>query len=207
MIDQDLASILSQWLSNQLEAVHTCMPASIVSYEGHKTRRATVQPCVNLQASSYLVPYKPVPSVPVLFPSTPRFSFVFDLEKGDTGMLFATESALGNWLASDGKPCDPEDATRFSLQDAIFVPGLFPFKKVPDHSAPNDGAFLSYNGTSIEFKKSGGLKIVGDVEVSGAIAATMDVSAMNLTPANAVRLSTHVHPTSVGPTSPPTLGT
>lgn len=213
MIDQDLASILSQWLTAQLESVHTCIPASIVTYDGHKTRKATVQPCINLQSSSYLIPYGPVAGVPVLFPGTSRFSFVFDLEKGDTGLLLISEASMGNWLAGKGEIVDPEDASRFTLNDAIFVPGLFPFKTVPDHSAPDSGAFLAYNGTSIEFKKGGGLKIIGDTDiegnmnVKGNVDATLEIASHTLVPANSVKLGTHIHGTGTGPSAPPTPGT
>lgn len=131
MKDVDLLDVLKRWLGASLEAVHTCIPASIVTYEGHKTRRAVVQPCVDFRSGVYVVPYGPVAGVPVCFPSTPRFSFLYDLKKGDTGILLVSEAAMGNWLDGDGTPKSPEDGSRFTLNDAIFIPGLFAWNAVP----------------------------------------------------------------------------
>ncbi len=59
------------------------------------------------------------------------------------------------------------------------------------------------------------LKVNGDIVINdnitlkrltGAIEANGEVTAMNAVPAVAVSLSTHLHPTAVGPTSPPTPG-
>jgi hypothetical protein len=44
-----------------------------------------------------------------------------------------SEASLGNWLkAAAGEVADPEDASRFSLTDAIAIPGLYPFNDIPD---------------------------------------------------------------------------
>lgn len=220
MKDVDLQDVLYRWFRSSLEGVHTAIPASIVSYSGHKKREAVVQPLVHFRGrDGFVVPYGPVSGVPVMFPGTSRSSMLYDLKNGDTGILLVTESGIGNWLAGDGKAVEPEDASRFSLQDAVFVPGLFPFANVPDHSAPDSGMWLNYQGTTMEFKESGGLKITGNVEIvgtvdvegdttiTGAMTATMEVTAMNAVPAAAVKLSTHIHPSPAGPTSPPTPGT
>ena len=205
MTDVSLSDVLSRWFSNRMESVHTMLPAIVQSYEGHGTRCATVLPATHWRSTSgAIVPYSPVAGVPVMFPSTSRFSMVFDLKKGDTGLLLVSEAALGNWLAGDGAATEPEDASRFTLNDAIFIPGLFPFSATPSIAGPDSGAYLEYEGTSIEFKKGGGLKIVGDLELEGAAKFTGEVMAMTALPSTTVRLSTHLHPTAVGPTTPPT---
>lgn len=59
--------------------------------------------------------------------------------------------------------------------------------------------YLKEDG-SIELEPSNGIfKILGDIQSTGEITALA-----NTTPVN---LSTHIHPTPVGPTSPPTPGT
>lgn len=212
MNDVNMSDVLTRWLTGRLETVHTMIPATVQSYEGHKTRRAVVVPSVHWRSTSgAVVPYSPVAGVPVVFPSTSRFSMVFDLKQGDTGMLLVAESAMGNWLGGDGKAQEAEDASRFTLNDAIFIPGLFPYATVPAIDAPNDGAYMAYEGTSIEFKASGGLKIKGNLEVEGDTAITGKVTAsaeitakFGTTPVN---LSTHLHPTPAGPSSAPTPGT
>jgi len=63
------------------------------------------------------------------------------------------------------------------------------------------------NDGSVEITVSGGgkVKITGDVEITGQLRATGEITAMSAGPG--VKLSTHVHPTGIGPTSPPTPGT
>lgn len=56
---------------------------------------------------------------------------------------------------------------------------------------------------------SGGKITLNGVEIDqqGNITAPGEVTAKSASPATAVKLSTHTHPTGVGPTSPPTAGT
>ena len=208
MKEVDLKDALYRWFRGAMEGVHTAIPAAIVSYSGHSKRAAVVRPVVHFRGrDGFIVPYGEVTGVPVMFPGTSRASMVYDLVKGDTGLLLVTESGIGNWLAGVGDAVEPEDASRFTMQDAVFIPGLFPFGAVPNVGAPDSGMWLNYEGTTLEFKKAGGLKITGDVEIVGNMSATAEVSAMNAVPATAVKLSTHIHPTPAGPSSPPTPGT
>lgn len=160
MKEVNMQEILGRWLAGRLENMHTSMPAVVQSYEGHKTRRAVILPGVHYRSTNgVVIPYPPIMGVPVVFPSTPRFSFVYDLKKGDTGLLLFSESSMGNWLDGEGKPMDPEDASRFSMADAIFIPGLFAWNATPTNTLPDSGAVLDYQGTHIEFKADGGLSL------------------------------------------------
>lgn len=62
---------------------------------------------------------------------------------------------------------------------------------------------------SITSIKTGGKVTINGVEIDqqGNITTPGEVTAKAETPATAVSLSTHLHPTGVGPTSPPTPGT
>ena len=170
MKDFDMQDVLEGWIRAYMESVHTCIPASIVSYAGHSTRKATVQPCLDFRSGNYVIPQKPIQGVPVMFLSTPRFSFVYDLKKGDTGLLLISEASMGAWLEGDGAPTTPEDGSRFSLHDAIFLPGLFPWKTAPD--SPNkievteDGTITMTNkgGCTIAMESSK-VTVNGNLEV------------------------------------------
>lgn len=79
---------------------------------------------------------------------------------------------------------------------------------------PGEAAIYSSKDSYLKMKADGTIEIVsknkkitfdGDLEVSGKIEAEKEISANAKTAP--VNLSTHVHPTAVGPTSPPTPGT
>ena len=219
MKQTDFGDVLHEWLDMQKEAIHTMLPAVVESYD-RPTRKAKVLPAIKLLCGTGAnVPYKPIEGVQVQFPSGANWGIDCELAEGDTGMLVFSEASTGNWLDGDGSgQSDAEDATRFSMHDCFFVPGIFPWGKIPSGS-PATGLYLRYKDCSIHFKPDGGLKIIGDVEIQGALStsddvtvtgnvkASAEVSAMNASPATAVHLSTHIHPTAVGPTSPPTPGT
>lgn len=195
--------VLNGWLTRQLEGIHTAFPASIDSYDP-KTRIAKVIPGIKFRSNNgAILELKPIDSVPVMFPGGSSWEIVAPLEKGDTGLVICTESSLGNWLAGNGSQVAPEDSTRFSLHDAIFIPGLHPKSKVP---ASHDGLWLRYKQASLNVKESE-VEITGKLVVKGAIEATEEVSALTLTPATTVKLSTHIHGTGVGPSTPPQPGT
>jgi hypothetical protein len=119
--------------------------------------------------------------------------------------MICTEASLGNWINSDGKSKQvaPEDITRFSMQDAIFIVGVYPTSQVP---APHDGLWIRYKNTSMNLTDSE-IKVKGNLIVEGKIEATEEVAAMALTTATMVKLSTHMHGTGVGPTTLPQPGT
>lgn len=148
-----LLPTLDQWLLGFLEDVHTVIPGRIESYSGHKERRARVLPLLRpwLQ-NGLVVEVKPIPDVPVVFPSTMAGSLLFPLRAGDGVLLVFSETGLGNYMnGASVAAADADDPSRFSLSDCIALPGMFPFAAVPKHAAPDDrpwfgsseGAFLS----------------------------------------------------------------
>ncbi len=72
-----------------------------------------------------------------------------------------------------------------------------------------NGSLVIDNGSgSVELEAGGDVVINGvRITAAGAIEAPGEVTAMATTPATAVKLSTHLHATAVGPTQPPTPGT
>ena len=161
MTDYSLTTALDRWIAAHMESVHTCIPAIVESYEGHETRKATITPHINFwSVGGMQAEFPPIAGVPVMFPSSKTFNFVFELSPGDTGLLFFTECALGNWLDGNGaEPVAPEDTTRFSLADAVFIPGLWPFGAVPVTDAPAKGAQISYKGAKVSFNEDETLSI------------------------------------------------
>lgn len=150
---ENLTDTLDAFFSSRMEQVHTCIPGEIVSYSGHDKRLATVQPLVKIQTNSgQSIELKPIQNVPVVFPSTKRFSMSFDLEKGDGVMLHFSEVGIGNFL-NGGNIVEPDDISRFSLTDAIAVPGLWGGGRVPKLGDSEKGFNLVYSKTIFQLQE------------------------------------------------------
>lgn len=114
--------------------LHTALPGRIESYDKDEVR-AEVTPMVG---KNYVVDgptnYKSIVSVPVLFPRSADAHITFPLKQGDGVLLIFSERSIEEWLNSSVKLEDsgpeqkvPSNARKFSLTDAIAIPGLFSF--------------------------------------------------------------------------------
>lgn len=133
-VEEDPVEALELWFQSRMEMVHTMLPARIQSYN-KKTRVAVVKPSVKHRTMhGEVLDIKPIPNVPVLWPSSSAFSVFGDLVKGDGVLLVFAESAIGSWMKSSVDVA-AEDETRFSLQDAVAIAGLWSKPTVPtDHN-------------------------------------------------------------------------
>lgn len=130
--EDDIMQSMEVWLQSRLEDVHTMLPGCVQSYNP-ETRLATVKPTVlfrSLHGDNIDIP--PIDSVPVIWPGSTDFSVQGTLEAGSGVMLVFSEAGIGGWLRGT-QDADADDETRFSLHDAVAVPGLWPVSRVPSH--------------------------------------------------------------------------
>ena len=128
---EETVDIFDGWLSSRMRIMHTCIPGRIESYTGHTTRKAKVK--INIQfrtiAGTFLdVP--PINDVPVIFPGSGKFQLLFPLNKGDGVLIMFSEEGIGKFLKG-AQDVPSDNMSRFSLTDAIAIPGLWPFTGVP----------------------------------------------------------------------------
>lgn len=202
----ELVNTLQRWMQTQQEGMHTAIPAKILSYSGHETRLASVQPLVRMQVDSGdIVDLPPIDNVPVVFPCTARSAVLFDLEENDNVLLLFAETGIGAYIDSDGKTIvDPDDHSRFSLTDAIAIPGLNPSNfELP--SKISSGLVLANRSVVFHLQDDKVTITASTFEIEGDLLVHGEVTAKSTTAP--VKLSTHIHPTPVGPTSSPTPGT
>lgn len=176
--EDDPTQILTDFFQKQLLDVHTTLPGRIVKYEGHVTRKATVEVSVNLPTNTgEFIVVKPITNVPIVFPSTGSSSILFPIKKGDGVLLLFSEAGIGNFL--NGKvTVDVEDFSRYTLTDCIAVPGLFSDPLVPkiEVDLDEESLFIVSNKNQIKMGADG-IKIQresGKLEVqpSGKISLT-----------------------------------
>ena len=153
MTIENLPDTLKLWLDSKLLDIHTGIPGKIEKYSGHDSRKATVKPLINvLMKDGESLDIPPIDNVPVIFNSSSKFQLLYPLKKGDGVMIFFSETGIGGYLDGQGtQAVDPDDTSRFSWQDAICVPGLWPFSKVPKGiktiELTEDGKLVFLEGT------------------------------------------------------------
>lgn len=175
--------------------LHTSIPGIVNSYDSSGPS-VEVQPAVKkvlYDGTEYSFPM--IVSVPVVFPRTKRFHLSYPIEKGDEVLLIFSERSIEEFLNASrttGKESKPLNTRKFSLTDAIAIPGLFGFKK---GSSVSDGSKMEivFDDTKIV---SDGTKFIftGDIEVTGKITATENIESDGDVKAGSIALSTHTHP-------------
>jgi len=142
---EGIVEIFDTFLDSKFDNIHTCIPAKIIEYYGHKERKAKVQPLIKLTTSKNLkIEIPPIDDVPVIFSGTKEMRMVFKLQKNDTGLLLFSEIGIGKFLNGFGNIVDSDDINRFDLKDGIFIPGLFGFNFAPKPPENDNDFFLEY---------------------------------------------------------------
>jgi len=147
MTSEDPLDAMEIWLRARLEDLHISLPGTVTAYN-KATRLATVKPSVrprSLHGDVFDIP--PIQGVPVIWPGSQEFTVQGTLKRGDRVLLVFSEASIGNWIRGQGD-VDAEDETRFSLQDAIAIPGLWPSAAVPKH--PMDTAAWGLCSSTLE---------------------------------------------------------
>lgn len=131
MKNDDIVSVFDSFFNSRAENMHTCLPGKIETFDP-TTRKASVKPLVKIQTKNGSnIDIPAISDVPVIFPSSANFSLLWNVKRGDGCLLLFAETGIGNFLNSAGQVVNADDLSRFSLTDAICLPGLFPFSFVP----------------------------------------------------------------------------
>lgn len=124
----DWVNWLKGAINNQLEDLHTCMPAKIESFDPVKMK-ATVTPLFKrVFKGQKPVNMPPIVEVPVSGLLAGGFVIRPPYKTGDLVLLIFAQRALDNVMAA-GNEADPEISRMHALDDAIVVGGLMPFSQ------------------------------------------------------------------------------
>lgn len=156
-----LSQVLQQAMESRLVDVHTALPASIVSYDSG-TNLAQVQCEIKRKYVDEDARNLPIiTNVPVVHPRANDAMLYLPIKAGDHGLVIFSERSIDLWIER-GAAVDPEDARKFHLSDAIFVPGLYP-KTKPMPAKVNPSELTLVNSSSVlELQAGGKIKISND---------------------------------------------
>lgn len=193
-----MSAALNTYLESALASVHTSLPATVVSYDESK-HRAKVKPSVRmLMENGVKIELPDLLDVPVIFPSAKSFDLEFPLDKGDGVLLLVQELDISEWKADEKIPT-ASTASRFNLDAVVAIPGMFAKRQEGKARiyVDKDGV-LTWSAKKIVF--DGQLVVHNDLIVRGDTFVGTGVGP-------GVSMLQHIHPTAVGPTSPPTPAT
>lgn len=138
-----LPDIWNRAFDARMAEVHTAIPARVEAYNA-SNQTITAQPLIKRAAfdeSGRVAERLPTATdVPVCFPGAGAYRLTFPIERGDIVFLLCSEASLERWKAS-GSEVDPAKDRRFSLSDAVAIPGLFAPANPPTE-APTDAMVL-----------------------------------------------------------------
>lgn len=160
---ETLGELLLQAINAGLFDVHTCLPAKIKTYD-EATQKAEIIPLLKIKYKHKDTPtdLAIISNVPVQWPSADSGAAYIHLplKVGDFGIVIFAERSLDTWLSGEGDSVSPDDPRHHHLSDAIFIPGVLPFKKALSISNPAN-MILKNNNMTIEIDPSGKIKIEG----------------------------------------------
>lgn len=160
-----LAETIAMGIDRFLSEVHTCMPATVVSYDYQK-QTATVQPSIKEPLAGEVQTLPQIPNVPVYFPATANAWIRLPVAAGDQVMLHFAERSLDKWNDGDGSPVDPGTLHRHHLSDAIATPGLRPASQAISPKGAETSVEITNGSGWIEITPSGKFKVSnGTVEL------------------------------------------
>src|SRR5574344_61450 len=119
-----LMQLIEETFEYGMTNVHTAFPAVVKSYDA-ETRRAEVQPSLKRKMSNGEFMDLPIiVDVPVLYFGTAKAGIHIPLEEGDEVLIICSERCLDSWKDSGEDSIEDTDTRRFSMPDAVAIPGL-----------------------------------------------------------------------------------
>lgn len=168
-----IPGLLNEYLKSEFEYSMAEMwfacPGVVVGVSGDLSDlRVNVKPAINeLYADGTNEEHLDILSVPVIMPGGANTLISFPINPGDTVMLVFSQRSMDNFKIGNGQPTQPNDARKFQAEDAVAIPGLFPFAKSANRPSirkyphnPRTDLVVAHNiasGTEvmIQFKQSG----------------------------------------------------
>ncbi|QNO00233.1 hypothetical protein QGX21_gp145 [Pseudomonas phage phiPsa315] len=182
MIETDIADIIRTQFRIDMSDIHTAIPCKVVNvYQNMENQKVDVIPSVNqLLKDGTGEEGMQILGVPIIFPGSAHTLMSFPINPGDTVWVMFSERSMDNFKIGSGEPTTANDYRKFSDQDAVAIPGLFPFGRSPNSPQvrkfahePNRDLCIAHNigsGTEVNIL----LKQNGDLIINTESAVTVN---------------------------------
>ncbi len=159
-----LAEVINDMIEAKILDVHVSMPGKVDTYD-HTQQKADIKPLLRKKYTvngGTVVEIPVIPGVPVQCPAANNGAAYIHLplKPDDLGLIIFTDRSIDTWLSGDGEITSPNDPRHHDLSDAIFIPGIRPFKQ-PLSNTSADNFILQNGPMRIELDPSGKISITG----------------------------------------------
>ena len=100
-------------------------------------------------------------NVPEVFPRAGAAHLRFPIQLQDFGQLLFNQRSIDIWQAA-GTEVDPQDSRKFDLNDAVFIPGLFPLTKPMARGGAVESLEIKNKTGFVEITDDGKFRIKND---------------------------------------------
>jgi hypothetical protein len=150
-MNKQFSEVLEKSFDSFISNIHTSMPGVIQSYDNTK-KKVEVLPLVKKKfKNGQVLSFPVISNVPVIFPGTNNAIISFPLSRGDGCLIIFSERSLERFLSSNLEEVEPQDPRKFSISDAICIPGLFSFSK-PGRVGDNNQLEIYYDAGTVDIQ-------------------------------------------------------
>lgn len=150
---QRFDDIIKTMIDSYMENVHTCIPGTIQSFDAKKNR-VSVKPSIKKKIGNKTISYPIINEVPIQYPRSKDAAITFPITKGDGCIILFSETSMENYFNSLNNEVEPGDSRKFSLSDAICIPGISPFT-TPGQIGDGKSLKIVYKGKTIILNDAG----------------------------------------------------
>tara|TARA_R100000656_G_scaffold119768_1_gene93779 strand:+ start:2633 stop:3361 length:729 start_codon:yes stop_codon:yes gene_type:complete len=191
MNDVSFEELLLLGAERRMEGIYTSMPCIITHIpNGLRDMRIDVQPAINVDYAGEDDEHTQILGVPLIFPSSKTAMLSFPLAVGDTVFCSFSQRAMDNFKQGTGQPTVVADLRMFDVQDAVAIPGLFPFSESrndqskrswPHNTADTVLATNLGTGTEVEIRMTpGGVLTINTNQTVNVNCTTANITASNM---------------------------
>jgi len=123
-----LTDVLSNHMKSVLSSLYTAIPGVIEDYDSTRPSATIKLSIRRVFSDGSSLPSVPIYKVPVCFPRSQDAAISWPLRSGDSVLVLFSQRSLDDWVNGSGEKA-PLDPRTFDMNDAIALPGLFPFSQ------------------------------------------------------------------------------
>ncbi len=177
-IASSLQELLELHFQSKVASLWTAIPARVVSTANISEQKVDVQPAVTRLTDSEAVEYPTILGVPLIFPATSESVINLPVKVGDTVLLIFCKDSIDTFKSGDGEIAVPDSWRHFDYNDAVAIPGLFPF-----NLQPNKKRILPFNPEALSLTANIGTSNESIVELSEVgVKTQVGTTILNVTP-------------------------
>ena len=197
-----LAQVIREAIEQAERDLRVWMPGTIESFDASAQTAAVQLDFVDAiddeEGNRNTEEFPLLQDVPVLSLRSGDFFIGFPARKGDKVMVLFCDRNIGHWHQTGG--ADPGDDRTHDLSGAIAIPGLYPATSALGDHSTSALTFGVSNGCQIQVTQSD-IKVGSDTSSEQVVLGNQLQSFLSTLK---TYLDTHIHPTSMGNSGPPT---